>query len=175
MPLPKPTPTRVTEGRYSLRMNSVAPIPPRHIPEAASQVSARKVLENRGDVATLTCAVAILRSDPLRRSSVKIGTIQRRLAWPLRKDDTHKSRSVTNFFAKYFFVPCCISRTKTAAPAQERHARTTNLFFFRFILCEGLPSQATPNHSPNPPLQCEGAHRLLRGILLYTPRRGGGD
>ena len=24
-------------------------------------------------------------------SSVKIGTIQRRLAWPLRKDDTHKS------------------------------------------------------------------------------------
>ena len=31
---------------------------------------------------------------PLRGSSVKIGTIQRRLAWPLRKDDTHKSRSV---------------------------------------------------------------------------------
>ena len=26
------------------------------------------------------------------RSSAKIGTIQRRLAWPLRKDDTHKSR-----------------------------------------------------------------------------------
>ena len=35
--------------------------------------------------------------DPLRRSSVKIGTIQRRLAWPLRKDDTHKSRSVNIF------------------------------------------------------------------------------
>ena len=35
--------------------------------------------------------------DSLRGSSVKIGTIQRRLAWPLRKDDTHKSRSVTNF------------------------------------------------------------------------------
>ena len=39
--------------------------------------------------------------DPLRRSSVKIGTIQRRLAWPLRKDDTHKSRSVTNFSPKF--------------------------------------------------------------------------
>ena len=39
--------------------------------------------------------------DSLRGSSVKIGTIQRRLAWPLRKDDTHKSRSVPNFF-------CCI-------------------------------------------------------------------
>ena len=35
-------------------------------------------------------------SDSLRGSSVKIGTIQRRLAWPLRKDDTHKSRSVNN-------------------------------------------------------------------------------
>ena len=28
----------------------------------------------------------------------KIGTIQRRLAWPLRKDDTHKSRTY------HFFV-----------------------------------------------------------------------
>ena len=36
--------------------------------------------------------------DSFRGSSVKIGTIQRRLAWPLRKDDTHKSRSVTQFF-----------------------------------------------------------------------------
>jgi len=35
--------------------------------------------------------------DSLRGSSVKIGTIQRRLAWPLRKDDTHKSRSVSIF------------------------------------------------------------------------------
>ena len=35
--------------------------------------------------------------DSLRGSSVKIGTIQKRLAWPLRKDDTHKSRSVNNF------------------------------------------------------------------------------
>ena len=32
--------------------------------------------------------------DSLRGSSVKIGMIQRILAWPLRKDDTHKSRSV---------------------------------------------------------------------------------
>ena len=32
--------------------------------------------------------------DSLRGSSVEIGTIQRRLAWPLRKDDAHKSRSV---------------------------------------------------------------------------------
>ena len=40
-----------------------------------------------------------LELDSLRGSSVKIGTIQRRLAWPLRKDDTHKSRSVLNFLS----------------------------------------------------------------------------
>ncbi|CAN0841137.1 hypothetical protein LINGRAHAP2_LOCUS3108, partial [Linum grandiflorum] len=41
-------------------------------------------------------------------TSDKIGTIQRRLAWPLRKDDTHKSRNGPNFFPDlrrvfYFF------------------------------------------------------------------------
>ena len=34
--------------------------------------------------------------DSLRGSSVEIGTLQRRLAWPQHKDDTHKSRSVDN-------------------------------------------------------------------------------
>ena len=36
--------------------------------------------------------------DSFRGSSVKIGTIQRRLAWPLRKDDTHTSRSGNHFY-----------------------------------------------------------------------------
>ena len=48
-----------------------------------------------------TSDFTLLSLDPLRRSSVKIGTIQRRLAWPLRKDDTHKSRSVTIFFNNF--------------------------------------------------------------------------
>ena len=34
--------------------------------------------------------------DSLRGSSANIGAIQIRLAWPLRKDDTHKSRSENN-------------------------------------------------------------------------------
>ena len=34
---------------------------------------------------------------PLRGASGKIGRVQRRLAWPPRKDDTHKSRVVNNF------------------------------------------------------------------------------
>ena len=46
------------------------------------------------------CANRKISSETFRGSSGKIGTIQRRLAWPLRKDDTHKSRSVTNFFEK---------------------------------------------------------------------------
>ena len=39
----------------------------------------------------------VTKQEPLRWSSAKIGTIQRRLAWPLRKDDTHKSRSIALF------------------------------------------------------------------------------
>ena len=35
--------------------------------------------------------------ESFRGTSVKIGAIQRRLAWPLRKDDTHKSRRVDDF------------------------------------------------------------------------------
>ena len=52
----------------------------------------------------LRCRCCKINSDYLELfgASVKIGTIQRRLAWPLRKDDTHKSRSVNNFFSKCF-------------------------------------------------------------------------
>ena len=42
-------------------------------------------------------------------TSDKIGTIQRRLAWPLRKDDTHKSRNGPNFFSLSAFFPCSIA------------------------------------------------------------------
>ena len=35
---------------------------------------------------------------PSSDKSDKIGTIQRRLAWPLRKDDTHKSRNGSKVF-----------------------------------------------------------------------------
>ena len=45
-------------------------------------------------------------TDSLRGSSVKIGTIQRRLAWPLRKDDTHKSGSVLNIAATFATRGC---------------------------------------------------------------------
>ena len=50
------------------------------------------------DLSTMRMFCQTSLSDSLRGSSDKIGTIQRRLAWPLRKDDTHKSRSVPSFF-----------------------------------------------------------------------------
>ena len=56
----------------------------------------------------------IVMLDSLRGSSVKIGTIQRRLAWPLRKDDTHKSRSVYNFLS---------TSTRCSWLARRTHAR----------------------------------------------------
>ena len=39
-------------------------------------------------------------TDSLWGSSVEVGTIQRRLAWPLRKDDTHTQRIVNNCYAR---------------------------------------------------------------------------
>ena len=42
--------------------------------------------------------------DSFRGTSAKIGTIQRRLAWPLRKDDTLTSRSVSQFFWTFFLI-----------------------------------------------------------------------
>jgi hypothetical protein len=41
-------------------------------------------------------------------TSDKIGTIQRRLAWPLRKDDTHKSINVPNVFSLGLIGCSCI-------------------------------------------------------------------
>ena len=57
--------------------------------------------------------------DSLRGSSDKIGTMQRRLAWPLRKDDTHKSRSVPSFFMQR--KPCFLFRACTT-PSNMVHA-----------------------------------------------------
>ena len=51
---------------------------------------------------SLSLSLLCLNMDSLRRSSVKNGTIQIRLAWPLRKDDTHKSKIVNNLLAPIF-------------------------------------------------------------------------
>ena len=48
-------------------------------------------------------SISTAHSDSLRGSSVEIGTIQRRLARPLRKDYTHKSRSASNIYRTLLF------------------------------------------------------------------------
>ena len=75
--------------------------------------------------------------DSLRGPSVKIGTIQRRLAWPLRKDDTHKSRSVNNFFDPFrqlrqliTGLVCMHTATTVAILAQGTHWAVATLQAF---------------------------------------------
>ena len=55
---------------------------------------------------SMFCRSTSAMEDSLRASSTKIGTIQRRLTWPLRKHDTHKSRSASRTF---FHALCLIA------------------------------------------------------------------
>ena len=63
------------------------PIPPVYGPFSIGKPGLQTQKNNLNDVRR-----------PKGLPSTKIGTIQRRLAWPLRKDDTHKSRTY------HFFV-----------------------------------------------------------------------
>ena len=85
-------------------------------------------------------------SDSPRRSSVKIGTIQRRLAWPLRKDGTLNSRRVTKFFvARIRETAGCAGRGRGASGRPGTGNRTRNLGVFS---------------PPRPPLSNPGSDRL---------------
>ena len=110
-------------------------------------------------------------SDSLRRSSVKIATIQRRLAWPLRKDDTHKSRSVTNFL---FSQPGALPHTHTTPTTnKDRVVCLTPSSGHRTAFSSTIPplqvalsfacSVASLSHSPS--LQLPGGHGLHHGHL----------
>ena len=61
-----------------------------------------------------------LTSDSPRRSSDKIGTIQRRLAWPLRKDGTHKSRRVDYVLFRHQ-GPAARGELRQSASAPRNH------------------------------------------------------
>lgn len=64
----------------------------------------------------------------------KMEKIQRRLAWPLRKDDTHKSRSVSPFF---FDLP--FARSSISSVSQYFSLVTTYLPFVNFGVHHGCP------------------------------------
>ena len=59
--------------------------------------------------------------DSLRGSCVNIGTKQRRLAWPLRKDDTHKSRGVNILTRTVRAKGSCHILTLSVAKVYLRH------------------------------------------------------
>ena len=75
--------------------------------------------------------------DSLRGSSFRIGTIQRRLAWPLRKDDTHKSRSVNKILKKTNTrseIPgVLVGTTAAAAVRRERILLYVCMYIYIYI------------------------------------------
>jgi hypothetical protein len=76
--------------------------------------------------------------EPLRRSSDKIGTIQRRLAWPLRKDDTHKSRKYETFCLWCFsFANAEVRNARLACQIEHRTAPVIDLVVKFFFAIEG--------------------------------------
>ena len=84
--------------------------------------------------------------DSFRGSSVKIGTIQRRLAWPLRKDDTHKSRSDSSFFGllpMHCMALCMVLFSEWTALAAHKQQ---SLDEFRCCCLPSLFRQSQPRH-----------------------------
>ena len=73
------------------------------------------------------------RSDSLRGSSVKIGTIQRRLAWPLRKDDAQIEK------CKQFVCPTCKkwrrSRPRLQERTRSRSATSFTILYYTILYC----------------------------------------
>ncbi|CAF1712580.1 unnamed protein product, partial [Brassica napus] len=79
------------------------------------------------------CIIEVTKEIVPSGTSDKIGTIQRRLAWPLRKDDTHKSRNGPNFFLSSLnqfltlLKPSTICRT--IASSSEPHKKPLSVVF----------------------------------------------
>ena len=84
---------------------------------------------------------------PLRKSSVKIETIHKRLAWPLRKDDTHKSRSVNIFVKVHGMGWTAVKHTRTDCTHTNEvgHSPSLRCVFFadgaQFKKAAALPRQ----------------------------------
>ena len=82
-------------------------------------------------------------SDSLRGSSVKLGTIQRILAWPLRTDDTHTSISVNNTYMHmyvyiyiYIYIHILLVRviviTPRSAPVQQPYTCSICIYYNKY-------------------------------------------
>ena len=97
-------------------------------------------------------------------ASVKIGTIQRRLAWPHSKDDTHKSRGVDNSFVFPMTPPIDVSRPSRRDPPPSRdRAKCGNVACFAGPgrVPARLPGPCRPRDArvPCPPTCCRAVPR----------------
>ena len=100
--------------------------------------------------------------DSLRGSSDKIGTIQRRLAWPLRKDDTHKSRNVTSFLPM-----CAADGTWTHRHLMAPSPVDSLAVLLLFISCLAYKPQGLPRGLPRPASRPASSYLLV----LYIASR----
>ena len=81
---------------------------PARFPVGTKSASSAKLDSLRG-LGSLRGLDSLRELDSLRGSSIKLGTKQRRLAWPLRKDDTHTMRSVNTCKTEMFVQNvCCV-------------------------------------------------------------------
>ena len=108
--------TLVTESK-SWRMRVSIPLPRR----CERRTLPIELIPQTRDL-TIGTRLGDWKSQPSGRKTVsydKIGTIQRRLAWPLRKDDTHKSRTYHFLFD---------SDTTTKKKNEKQNGFNTTLF-----------------------------------------------
>ena len=94
--------------------------------------------------------------DSLRGSSAKLVTVQRRLAWPLRKDDKHTSRHVNNFdrFSLYRLIYIYILLNK---------AKWGYIYIYIYIYIYACSEGGAPNRGPpTNPMMGSWSFRLSR-------------
>ena len=99
--------------------------------------------------------------DSLRGPCVKFGTIQRRLAWPLRKDDTHKSRSVINFCAT------AIYNQKTNKSNNNYNVHASCIYAF-CVLVENPNSNKACHLGPCTPVFKQTTHSSWLAYLQFS-------
>ena len=78
-------------------------------------------------------AFPVAHVDSLRGSSVKFGTIQIILAWPLSQDDTHKSRSGNNFWLLMSLVP--VIRILDSFSTEDQNTKEMDASYVRMCAC----------------------------------------
>ena len=107
--------------------------------------------------------------DSLRGSSVKIGTVQRRLAWPPRKDDAHKSRSVNiSFVFPWLRLLTCLSGP--AAGTRRRPIALSVAMFRVSWAWADVPKRASGRSLPGDALIGAAHKRMMMRRRGSNPR-----